>query len=71
MRKEMRAIFQEVLASLKENGSNQGYLIDEGRNALKIMGKLDKNSLDCVKPLFAKHNLGVKEEEGCTIIYSL
>jgi hypothetical protein len=46
MRKEMRVLFPEILESLKLNGSTQGFLIDESGCILKLVGKLDKESLD-------------------------
>ncbi len=32
---------------------------------------MGEDEVDCIAPILAKHNLGMKEEKGITVIYSL
>ena len=68
--KEMRAVFQEILESIREICSIQGFIIEESAEggALKLMGELDAKSLGCLEPLLAKHKLEVKEEKDFIVI---
>ena len=70
---EARAVFQDILKSLVDKTAIQAYSVDKtaGGYLLRLIGTMDEDAVDCIAPILAKHNLGMKKERGVTVIYSL
>lgn len=70
---EARTVFQEILKSLVDKTAIQAYSVDKtaGGYLLRLIGTMGEDEVDCIAPILAKHNLGMKEEKGITVIYSL